>query len=118
MTHYPYLEITLSTQPLGLDKDTDTSCQYILAARHRNRGTGKDGKENEDDEGHDQTMPGIEAAGQSIPVAKVGKTPESKDEDIAMDGQEKVDAKGVKGKKRKSKSLEGVEGAKAKKIKA
>lgn len=38
MTHHPYLEITLSARPLGLESERDTTCQYLLVRRRRNRG--------------------------------------------------------------------------------
>jgi hypothetical protein len=36
MTHHPYLTITLSTKPLGLEKNRNTTCQYVLSRRQRN----------------------------------------------------------------------------------
>ncbi|RSH81562.1 hypothetical protein EHS25_006184 [Saitozyma podzolica] len=38
MTHHPYLEITLSARPLGLESELDTTCQYLTVPRRRNRG--------------------------------------------------------------------------------
>lgn len=38
MTHHPYLEITLSARPLGLESERDTTCQYLTVRRRRNRG--------------------------------------------------------------------------------
>ena len=38
MTHHPYLQITLSTSPLGLEDGEagrNVSCQYVLAKRKR-----------------------------------------------------------------------------------
>ena len=36
MTHRPFLQITLSTRPLGLEKEKNITCQYLLANRRRN----------------------------------------------------------------------------------
>lgn len=46
MTHRPYLQITLSTRPLGLEDDPKTSitCQYALV-RKRKAGANVDGGE-------------------------------------------------------------------------
>jgi len=41
MTHNPYLQVTLSTKPLGLEAAVGVTCQYVLARRRRNRGNGK-----------------------------------------------------------------------------
>ena len=35
MTHRPYLQITLSTRPLGLEAQKNVTCQYVLARRNR-----------------------------------------------------------------------------------
>ena len=39
MIHKPYLQITLSTRPLGLeDTKQNTTCQYVIAKRRRRKG--------------------------------------------------------------------------------
>ncbi|KAK8864221.1 hypothetical protein IAR55_001467 [Kwoniella newhampshirensis] len=46
MTHCPYLQITLSTRPLGLEEKRNVTCQYVLAKRKvRGKGKGKGGKD-------------------------------------------------------------------------
>ena len=42
MTHKPYLLITLSTKPLGLEEGVGIACQYVLATRRRSRKRAKD----------------------------------------------------------------------------
>jgi hypothetical protein len=33
MTHRPFLQITLSTKPLGLEKEHNVTCQYVMSKR-------------------------------------------------------------------------------------
>ena len=35
MIHHPYLQVTLSTRPLGLESQRGVTCQYVLVPRHR-----------------------------------------------------------------------------------
>ncbi|BEI84124.1 hypothetical protein CcaverHIS002_0407280 [Cutaneotrichosporon cavernicola] len=52
MTHRPYLEITLSTQPLGLEKGRNVTCQTVFVERRRgSRGKGKSKTEEGDEDG-------------------------------------------------------------------
>ena len=37
MTHNPYLQVTLSAKPLGLEANLGVTCQYVLAPRHRSK---------------------------------------------------------------------------------
>ncbi|EIW70864.1 hypothetical protein TREMEDRAFT_61376 [Tremella mesenterica DSM 1558] len=37
MSHHPWLEITLSTSPLGLEKEYGVTCQYVLTGRKRSK---------------------------------------------------------------------------------
>lgn len=88
MTHHPYLEITLSVHPLGLEKERDVTCQYVLAQRRRRRkGDGEQTKSEPltaVDEGHrDVDMEGADLKARSSgkgDEAKAGKEkPVSKD---------------------------------------
>ncbi len=45
MTHNPFLQITLSTKPLGLEAGVEVTCQYVLASRKRSRGKRKNSGE-------------------------------------------------------------------------
>ena len=37
MIHHPYLEITLSTKPLGLEEKRDVTLQYVVTRRKKSR---------------------------------------------------------------------------------
>ncbi|ORX36866.1 hypothetical protein BD324DRAFT_627488 [Kockovaella imperatae] len=41
MRHRPYLKITLSTRPLDLEKQKNTTCQYVLVGRSRGKTKGR-----------------------------------------------------------------------------
>ncbi|WWD17481.1 hypothetical protein CI109_101922 [Kwoniella shandongensis] len=53
MTHSPYLQITLSTRPLGLEEKRNVSCQYVLA-RRKLRGKGKKAGKGKDANGNEE----------------------------------------------------------------
>lgn len=125
MTHYPFLEITLSTTPLGKEKEADTCCQYLLTTRHRSRSVGKDkdGPVKEADKSgggdNDQGVPvGTDGPEPDLgeKVARVMDTILEPGEGRGSDG--KVDISGDKEKKRKIKSVGSSEGGKKKRAKA
>ncbi len=77
MLHRPYLQVTLSTVPLGLEKGRNVTCQTVFVGRRRgSRGKGK-GKENEDGEGDggdgEAAEPSAEPSAIGEPVARGGK---------------------------------------------
>jgi hypothetical protein len=118
MTHYPYLEITLSTRSLGLEKETDTSCQYLLATRHRaGRALKRDIEEGEDDEMEEEDgTAGEVAEGRAKEQAAEGEADIG--EVVSREALlEKGGTAGVKGKKRKSKALDEMEQISTKKTK-
>ncbi|KAK4686428.1 hypothetical protein P7C73_g3700, partial [Tremellales sp. Uapishka_1] len=55
MTHQPYLKITLSTRPLGLEKQRNVTCQYVMIRRRRPKASkaapGETGEETESAKG-------------------------------------------------------------------
>lgn len=117
MTHYPYLEITLSTHPLGLEKEPDTSCQYIVAARNRNRRGANDAKDGAEKEGgvdgnevDVEMKDGETGPDTGVPITReaVGVVPQ-----VSKAGQKVI--RETEGKKRKSTGVEGVTGVKKKK---
>jgi hypothetical protein len=74
MTHNPYLEITLSTKPLGLEAGWGVACQYVLATRRRTRGNRKGEDAEEVDNGatkvDDEATKGIEIVEEDAGVAQ------------------------------------------------
>jgi hypothetical protein len=73
MLHRPYLQVTLSTVPLGLEKGRNVTCQTVFVGRRRgSRGKGK-GKEDEDGDGEAEPSPEPRADHIGEPVARGGK---------------------------------------------
>ncbi|GFZ44156.1 hypothetical protein JCM24511_01877 [Saitozyma sp. JCM 24511] len=115
MTHHPYLEITLSARPLGLESERDTTCQYLLVRRRRNRGkAGRgEGDASADEvpavgDGRGAGRVGVDEAGQrEAPTTSAG---------IETDGEASVKnpAEGVDGRKK----MKAAPGGDAKKRKA
>lgn len=75
MTHRPYLQITLSTRPLGLEKGRNVTCQTVLVGRRRG-GRGKGGGDNgeseekaEDGAGAESEAKGGDDTGEPVPRA-------------------------------------------------
>lgn len=64
MTHRPYLEITLSTRPLGLEEQQNVTCQYIITGRRRRprASRGKGGKGGEGDADSEAGAEDLQAA--------------------------------------------------------
>lgn len=80
MTHRPYLQITLCTRPLGLEKGRNVTCQTVFVGRRRGsrgKGNGKSGGVGDAGEDEDEGEDGDEDAGSSTdvgePVARGGK---------------------------------------------
>lgn len=115
MTHYPYLEITLSTRSLGLEKETDTSCQYLLATRHRaGRAPKGDPGDDEDDGMAEENGTG----GEETEKKQAAEGEADMGEVVSRESlTEKGGTGGVKGKKRKSKALDEIEQISTKKMK-
>ena len=58
MTHRPYLQITLSTRPLGLEKNQNVTCQHALRKR------GRSGKTKGEKQHSEKKAAGIEGTAQ------------------------------------------------------
>lgn len=80
MTHNLFLQITLSTKPLGLEEGIGMTCQYVLAARRRGHGKNKKGLEGGDEIADvDNAAEGEEAvANNGLEVEKAGRGKEER----------------------------------------
>ncbi|CAK9786144.1 hypothetical protein CC85DRAFT_283745 [Cutaneotrichosporon oleaginosum] len=85
MTHRPYLQITLSTRPLGLEKGRNVTCQTVYVGRRRGtRGKGK-GRGGDKDEGGENNAEIAEPMASSVTdVGEVVARVEKRKSDAAL----------------------------------
>ncbi|WRT66169.1 uncharacterized protein IL334_003122 [Kwoniella shivajii] len=64
MTHHPYLSITLSTKPLGLEEKRNVTMQYVLVKKKNRgkKGKGKTADQGDADEEEEQQVQHVEVA--------------------------------------------------------